>query len=165
MEPVDQDELAKATRIWTCKHLVSFPLWEFEDIWDQGYIEARAIVHLWNASRGSLSTFLELRLYERVRVAYLLDIGFLPVRRRHKGKWHKRGAILLAESLGESDPAYLPKEKTEMPVLKENLQATFMLLRWGLTQKQIAALEGISDSAVCQRVRKIRQKVEDCNRP
>ena len=165
MEPVDRDELAAEAYAWAGLRLASFPLWSYEDIWTQAYLEAHAIWPLYDSQRGSLARFLKLRLYERVRVAYLVDIGFMPVRRFINGKWQKRTAMRMTYPLQEADLLFSDSEEmAEMPKLRPQDQRTADLMRWGMTQKQVASLEGLTESAISQRVRRIRKKIAECNR-
>ena len=146
--------------------MASFPLWEFEDIWDEAYLQATHILHLWDAGRGSLYRFLKLRLYERVRPQYLKDLGRVPTRKRvngRTGKYAPRTSYQLAQPL--DDNIEIPcavKEPFEIPgELKPIEVETINMMMRGLTQHQVANIEGVSESAVCSRLKRMRTRLYD----
>jgi len=163
---VKKDHLADATHKWTAMRLASFPLWEFDDIWDEAYLQATHILHLWDSGRGSLYRFLKLRLYERVRPQYLKDLGRVPTRKRangRKGKYETRTSYQLAQPLHDNmEIPYVNKEPFEMPKgMKPEEQRTLDHMMRGLTQQQVAYAEGVSESAISQRLKRMRSRLYD----
>tara|TARA_R110002020_G_scaffold324455_1_gene540147 strand:- start:317 stop:808 length:492 start_codon:yes stop_codon:yes gene_type:complete len=159
---VDPDHLAEETRIWTAIRLAFFPVWQFEDIWCEAYVQAHGIIRLWDQDRGPLNLFLRIRLFECVWPSYLRDQGRRPIRKQTNGKWSRRTSVLLAESLGWRDIPYTPRPKPEMPKgLKPDEQRTFNHMMRGLNQQQVAYAEGISESAISQRLKRMRSRLYD----
>tara|TARA_R100001463_G_scaffold61828_8_gene114677 strand:- start:48 stop:539 length:492 start_codon:yes stop_codon:yes gene_type:complete len=159
---VDRDHLAEQSRIWTASRLSWFPLWEFGDIWSEAYIQGHAIIHLWKPGRGGLGRFLALRLFERVWPCYLRDTGRRPIRLIVNGKYEKRSSVLVAESIGRRQISYTPKPPTKMPSwVDERDQRIFDLMARGLSQRQAAEVEGISEGALSRRLKHMGSRLYD----
>ncbi len=159
---VDLDHLAEETRIWTATRLDFFPNWQFEDIWDEAYLQAWGLARMWDKTRAPLQVFLNLRLFERVWPSYLRDQGRIPIRKKPNGVWSRRTSVLIAESLGSRDIGYTTRPKPEMPKgMKPEEQRTFNHMMRGLTQQQVAYAEGVSESAISQRLKRMRSRGYD----
>jgi DNA-binding NarL/FixJ family response regulator len=106
-----------------------------------------------------------LRLHERVRVAYLRDIGYKPVRRRgHDGKWCRRTAERLTVPLIGDVLVETRSSDFQMPVLGPRDQELVDMRMRGMTQQQIAWAWDQTEAAISNRMRKIRAKAQRCNR-
>ena len=159
---VSRDELAAATHDWTAIRLRSFPKWDFDEIWNEAYVQAHRILHLWNRNRGNLNTFLRLRLYERVMPQYLRDIGYVPIRKKVNGRYQARSNFLLAESLDGHDVEARSVKQFKMPDQLTPIESrTVSMLMRGLNQKQVAQMDKVSESAIASRLKRMRGRLYD----
>lgn len=160
---IGEDKLSEATHQWAALRLSSFPLWEFEDIWDEAYLQACGILKLQDPNRGNLNTFLRLRLYERVRPQYLKDLGHVLTRKRVNGKYETRSSYPFARSLKETDVLHHVQDSPiEIPDSLSLIERrTVDLMMRGLSQVHVSRMEGVSESAIASRLKRMRTRLYD----
>ena len=163
-------DLYQYTRGWTNIRLRSFPLWEFDDIHHEAFVFGTSLISSYNSQLGTVHQFLSQRLYDYVSRSYYKKNDIIVCREvcrdGRMGKRVYKNLLTYRPNSELPDSGYTDSEVQEHPdlsSLSNTICETAMLLAKGRSQKQCSEIAGISQSAVSQRVIKLRDLLNQKN--
>lgn len=163
MEPskVDIELLYQHCADWAAWKRQWFPRWDFDDITHEALMVAYKLLPQYDSDRGDWKAYLTTRLWEPLDRKYAMIHGVRIDRKRQEGKWSRRRYVQVeAQLVPFPHPEYVQAEPVEIGrlVVTDIQREQCMLLGRGYSQKQVATILGVSQSAVCASLRNIRSK-------
>lgn len=137
---------------WSCDKRRSFPRWELNEVISEAFLAVHQIEHRYEEKRGSYLAFLYSSLYCPVSRSYFKAFS-ITVNGKREGKRIYRQRWCQLESMPKDTYVVEDKVRVNLPDHDGMLQ----LLARGLTARQTAAVIGVTESRISQRLRVLRE--------
>lgn len=137
---------------WSCDKRDSFPKWELDEVIAEAFLAAHQIEHRYEEKRGSFIAFLYSSLYCPVSRSYFKAFSITVTGKREGKRIYRQRWSQLQ---GTPKDTYVPKDKVRITWHDED--GMLQLLARGFTARQTAAIIGVTESRISQRLRVLRE--------
>lgn len=149
---------------WSQWRHLSFPKWDKEEIENEAFVIASALMEQYDYKRASPRKFLDIRLYEPMRRSYAKSVGMKISRTRLiDGSYGPR--VFKSMFVGVQDIEDVQSVRSlfttfeypsDLPVFPPQMRDLIQLLAQGKNQREAADILNVTEGMISLRVKEVR---------